>query len=329
MDLLESIRINLASPAILFFVLGIVAALVKSDLRFPEPLYLGLTIYLLVAIGFKGGVAVSAAGIGAVWLPALAAMALGALIPLWTYPILRWVGRLPAVDAAAVGAHYGSVSAVTFIAAVNFLTELRQPFEAYASAFLAVMESPAIIVGVMLGKLAQRRQGSPFNAVMRLALHEALLGRSVFLLVGSLLVGFVCGQRGMDATAGFFVTPFQGVLALFLLEMGMVAARRLGDLRKVGIFLVVFGVVMPMIHGVLAIMLGQVAGLSPGGAMLLGVLAASASYIAAPAAMRLSLPEANPTLYLTSALTITFPFNVTLGLPLYYEVARWWFEVAK
>jgi len=329
MDILESIRINLASPAILFFVLGVVAAVVKSDLRFPEPLYLGMTIYLLVAIGFKGGVAVSAAGIGAVWLPALAAMALGALIPLWTYPILRFVGRLPAVDAAAVGAHYGSVSAVTFITAVNYLTELRQPFEAYASAFLAVMESPAIIVGVMLGKLAQRRQGSPFKVVMRLALHEALLGRSVFLLIGSLLVGFVCGQRGMDATAGFFVTPFQGVLALFLLEMGMVAARRLGDLRKVGLFLVVFGVVMPMIHGVLGIMLGKAVGLSPGGAMLLGVLAASASYIAAPAAMRLSLPEANPTLYLTAALTITFPFNVTLGLPLYYEVARWWFGLAQ
>jgi uncharacterized protein len=329
MDVLDSIRINLASPAILFFVLGMVAAVVKSDLRFPEPLYLGLTIYLLVAIGFKGGVAVNAAGLGAVWLPALAAMALGALIPLWAYPVLRFLGRLPAVDAAAIGAHYGSVSAVTFIAAVNFLTELREPFEAYASAFLAVMESPAIIVGVVLGKLAQRRQGSPFSAVMPLALHEALLGRSVFLLLGSLVVGFVCGQRGIDATAGFFVTPFQGVLALFLLEMGMVAARRLGDLRKVGLFLVVFGVVMPMIHGVLGIVLGKAVGLSPGGAMLLGVLAASASYIAAPAAMRLSLPEANPTLYLTSALTITFPFNVTLGLPLYYEVARWWFGLAN
>lgn len=329
MDILESIRINLASPAILFFVLGIVAAVVKCDLRFPEPLYLGLTIYLLVAIGFKGGVAVSAAGLGVVWLPALAAMALGTLIPLWAYPLLRFAGRLPAVDAAAIGAHYGSVSAVTFIAAVNFLTELREPFEAYASAFLAVMESPAIIVGVVLGKLAQRRQGSPFSAVMPLALHEALLGRSVFLLLGSLVVGFVCGQRGIDATAGFFVTPFQGVLALFLLEMGMVAARRLGDLRKVGLFLVVFGVVMPMIHGVLGIVLGKAVGLSPGGAMLLGVLAASASYIAAPAAMRLSLPEANPTLYLTSALTITFPFNVTLGLPLYYEVARWWFGLAN
>ena len=328
MEFIEAIQVNLTSPAILFFVLGLIAAAVKTDLRFPEPLYLGLTMYLLVAIGFKGGVAVSAAGVGAVWLPALAAVALGAIIPLWSYPILRFAGKLPAVDAAAIGAHYGSVSAVTFIAAVSYLNELQQPYEKFASAFLAVMESPAIIVGVVLGKLAQRRAGSPFNSVMRVALHEALLGRSVFLLLGSLLVGFLCGQRGLDATAGFFVTPFQGVLALFLLEMGMVAARRFGDLRKVGLFLVVFGVVMPVAHGVLGVMLGKLAGLSLGGAMLLGTLAASASYIAAPAAMRLSLPEANPTLYLTSALAITFPFNITLGLPLYYAVARWWFGVA-
>jgi uncharacterized protein len=325
MELFESIRLNLASPAILFFVLGLIATAVKTDLRFPESLYLGMTIYLLVAIGFKGGVAVSVAGLGTVWLPALAAVVLGTMIPLWTYPVLRFGGKFPAVDAAAVAAHYGSVSAVTFIAATNYLTSINQPFEPYASAFVAVMESPAILVGVVLGKLALRRTGAPLNSVMRDAVREALLGRSVFLLVGSLLVGFVCGQRGLDATAGFFVTPFQGVLALFLLEMGMVAARRSGDLRKVGLFLVAFGVVMPLLHGAVGIMLGQLVGLSLGGAMLLGVLAASASYIAAPAAIRLSLPEANPTLYLTAALTITFPFNVTLGLPLYYEMARWWF----
>ena len=325
MGLFEAIQTNLASPPILFFVLGLIAAAVKTDLRFPEPLYITLTIYLLVAIGFKGGVAVASAGLGAVWLPALAAVALGAAIPLWSYPILRFVGKLPAVDAAAIGAHYGSVSAVTFIAAVSYLNELKQPYEAYASAFLAVMESPAIVVGVVLGKLATRREEASLRSVLGLALHEGLLGRSVFLLLGSLLVGFLCGQRGLDATAGFFVTPFQGILSLFLLEMGMVAARRFGDLRKVGLFLVGFGVLMPLAHGVIGIMLGQWAGLSLGGAMLLGVLASSASYIAAPAAMRLSLPEANPTLYLTSALTITFPFNITFGLPLYYEVARWWF----
>jgi uncharacterized protein len=325
MELFESIRLNLASPAILFFVLGLIATAIKTDLRFPESLYLGMTIYLLAAIGFKGGVAVSVAGLGTVWLPVLAAVVLGTLIPLWTYPVLRFGGKFPAVDAAAIAAHYGSVSAVTFIAATNYLKSIHQPFELYASAFVAVMESPAILVGVVLGKLALRRTGAPLNSVMRDAVREALLGRSVFLLVGSLLVGFVCGQRGLDATAGFFVTPFQGVLALFLLEMGMVAARRFGDLRKVGLFLVAFGVVMPLLHGAVGIMLGQLVGLSLGGAMLLGVLAASASYIAAPAAMRLSLPEANPTLYLTAALTITFPFNVTLGLPLYYEMARWWF----
>jgi len=150
----------------------------------------------------------------------------------------------------------------------------------------------------------------------------------VFLLLGSLVVGFLCGQRGLDATAEFCVTPFQGVLALFLLEMGMVAARRFGDLRKVGFFLVAFGVVMPVAHGVAGIMLGKLVGLGLGGAMLLGTLAASASYIASSAAMRLSLPEAKPTLYLTSALAITFPFNIPLGLPLYYAVARWWFGVA-
>jgi uncharacterized protein len=328
MEFLDAIRINLASPPILFFLLGLIAAAVKTDLRFPEPFYLALTLYLLVAIGFKGGVAVADAGLGAVWLPALGAVVLGALIPLWSYGVLRYLGRLPAVDAAAIGAHYGSVSAVTFIAAVAYLQELQEPFEPYAAAFLAVMESPAIVVGLILGRLAIRREGTPVNSVMRLALHEALLGRSVFLLLGSLFIGMLCGQRGLEATEGFFVSPFQGVLALFLLEMGMVAARRFGDLRKVGLFLVGFGVLMPVVHGVMGILLGDLVGLSLGGSMLMGTLAASASYIAAPAAMRLSLPEANPTLYLTAALTITFPFNITLGLPLYYGLARWWFGVA-
>jgi uncharacterized protein len=323
-DFFHAIQANLLSPPVMFFVLGIIAALAKSDLRFPEPLYLALTIYLLVAIGFKGGVAISVSGLGVVWLPALAAIALGALIPLWTYPVLRFVGKLPPADAAAISGHYGSVSAVTFIAATNFLNEVHESYESYASAFLAVMESPAIIVGVLLGKLAAQSQGTA-RSTLRRSVHEAVFGRSVFLLVGTLIAGFLCGQRGLDATEGFFVTPFQGILALFLLEMGMVAARRFSDLRKVGLFLAGFGMVMPLLHGVMGVMVGHAAGLSLGGGMLMGVLAASASYIAAPAAMRLALPEANPTLYLTSALAITFPFNITLGLPIYYAVAKWWY----
>ena len=243
MDFLDAIRANLLSPAVLFFALGLIAALTKSDLKFPEPLYVALTIYLLVAIGFKGGVAVAEAGLAKVWLPALAAMLLVALIPLWTYPVLRFGGKFSAVDAAAIAAHYGSVSAVTFIAATNYLKAVNQPYESYATAFLAVMESPAILVGVVLGKLASKKAGEASGASLKQAMHEAIFGRSIFLLVGALVVGWLCGKPGMVKVEAFFVTPFQGVLALFLLEMGLVAGRRLGDLRKVGPFLLGFGVV--------------------------------------------------------------------------------------
>jgi len=325
-DFVQALSTNLLSPPVLFFVLGAVAALVRSDLKFPEALYVALTIFLLCAIGLKGGVAMSSAGLRVVWLPALAALALGALIPLWTYPVLRFVGKLPAADAASIAGHYGSVSAVTFIAATNFLKVAGVPYEEYATAFLAVMESPAIVVGLLLGKLAGRSRGAAADTTgLGTVFHEAILGRSVLLLVGTLLIGFVCGQRGMDSVAGFFVTPFQGVLALFLLELGMVAGRRLGDLRQVGGFLLGFGIVMPVVHGLVGVGVGHWVGLSLGGATLMGVLAASASYIAAPVAMRLSLPEANPTLSLTAALVITFPFNITLGIPLYYAAAQWWF----
>jgi hypothetical protein len=322
MEILDAIRANLLSPAVLFFALGLVAAITKSDLKFPEPIYVGLTIYLLVAIGFKGGVAIAVAGIGQVWLPALAAMVLGALIPLWTYPMLRFVGKLSAVDSAAIAAHYGSVSAVTFIAATNYLKAVNQPYESYATAFLAVMESPAILVGVVLGKLATQKAGEALRPSLKQSVHEAIFGRSIFLLVGSLVVGALCGESGMKKVEPFFVTPFQGVLALFLLEMGIVAGRRLGDLRKVGPFLLGFGVAVPIVNGVLGVYLGKVAGLGLGGATLLGVLSASASYIAAPAAIRMTLPDANPTLYLTSSLAITFPFNITLGIPIYLAIAR-------
>ena len=322
MDILDAIRANLLSPAVLFFALGLIAALMKSDLKFPEPLYVALTIYLLVAIGFKGGVAIAEAGIAKVWLPALAALALGALIPLWTYPLLRFGGKFSAVDSAAIAAHYGSVSAVTFIAATNYLKAVNEPYEGYATAFLAVMESPAILVGVVLGKLATKTAGEGSGVSLKKAMHEAIFGRSIFLLIGALVVGALCGKPGMEKVEAFFVTPFQGVLALFLLEMGMVAGRRLEDLKKVGLFLLGFGVLVPLVNGALGVYLGKLVGLELGGATLLGVLSASASYIAAPVAIRISLPEANPTLYLTASLAITFPFNITLGIPIYLEIAR-------
>ena len=322
MDIVDVFRANLLSPAVLFFALGLISALAKSDLKFPEPLYTGMTIYLLIAIGFKGGYALAEAGLAAVWLPTSASMLLGAVVPLWTYPVLRFAGRISSVDSAAIAAHYGSVSAVTFLAATNYLKAINQPFEAYATAFLAVMESPAILIGIVLGKLAAREAGTSAFTPLKSALREALLGRSIFLLLGGLIIGSLSGENGMKKVEPFFVTPFQGVLALFLLEMGIVAGRRLVDLKKIGPFLLVFGIVVPLVNGALGIGLGKLTGLGLGGATLLGVLSASASYIAAPAAIRVSLPDANPTLYLTASLGITFPFNVTLGIPLYFEMAR-------
>jgi len=325
-DFLQVLLSNLLSPAVLFFALGVAAALLRCDLKFPEALYVTLTIYLLTALGFKGGVAVHEAGFRVVVLPALAAMGLGALIPLWVYPWLRFAGKLKPVDAAAIAAHYGSVSAVTFITATNYLKGLNVAYENYATAFLAVMESPGIIVGVVLGKLNLKRESASQMGSLGQVLHEAVLGRSVFMLVGALIVGALCGRAGMDKVEPFFVTPFQGVLALFLLEMGIVAGGRIKELKKTGPFLVLCGILLPLVHGFLGVLMGKYTGLSLGGTTLMGVLAASASYIAAPAAIRLSLPEANPALYLSSSLAVTFPFNVTLGIPIYYGMARYLLE---
>jgi hypothetical protein len=319
MSFSEALAANLLSPPILFFALGIIAALVKSDLRFPEQFYSALTIYLLTAIGFKGGVAVHEAGIARVWLPALAGIALSATIPLWCFAFLRRAGRLPVPDAASIAAHFGSVSAVTFITAVNYLKQAGVPSEGYASAFLAVMESPAIIAAVILAR-ASTPEGS--QSSLKPALHDAFLGRSVILLIGALLVGWISGPAGLRSAEGFFVTPFFGVIALFLLEMGIVTGRRLGDLRKAGPFLLLFGIAAPILNGCLGAAAGAAAGLSIGGSMLMATLAASASYIAAPAAMRVAIPEARPALSLATALGIAFPFNISVGLPLYLELAR-------
>lgn len=258
-DFLAGLQANLLSPPVLFFLLGLLAAVVRSDLKFPEALYVSLTIYLLCAIGFKGGVAISQVGLGRVWLPSMVAVAMGAAIPFWSYAILRYLGRLRPVDAAAIAGHYGSVSAVTFIAATNFLKEFNVPYEGYASAFLAVMEAPAIVVAILLGNLVMRRHHEDTSSHRGLGevLHEALLGRSVYLLLGTLVVGFLCGKRGMEGVSGFLVTPFQGVLALFLLELGTVAGRRLGDLRETGLFLAAFGILMPVAHGVLGVVAGS------------------------------------------------------------------------
>lgn len=314
MDTLDLIRANLLSPMVLSFALGAVATLVRSDLKFPDQVYQAMAIYLLFAIGLKGGVALSQASWGMVAAPGLAGIAMGAAIPLWCFAILRRLGGFNRADAAALAAHYGSVSAVTFIAALSFVELVGNRAEGFMPTILALMEIPAIIVALSLGRAG--------GGAWRHALPEVMVGNSVVLLAGGLVVGWVSGPRGYEQVAPFFGAPFLGVLCLFLLDMGMVAARRAREIRAVGPFLLVFAIVMPVIHGILGVGIGAAIGLSIGGATVLGVLAASASYIAAPAAVRVGLPEANPAFYVTAALAITFPFNLVVGLPLYLELAR-------
>lgn len=315
---MESILANLLSPILLAFVLGIIATLVRSDLRFPEPLYQGISMYLLLAIGMKGGVSLVSSPWQDVLLPLFAAFVLSALIPLWVVPLLQKVGKLNRLDAAAIAAHYGSVSVVTFLACLAFLQSIDEPTEGFLPAMVAVMEFPGIIVALLLVQKARQDQS---NQHWSNALRTVLTGKSVFLLLGGLAIGILSGEAGLSKVSPFFVEPFQGVLCLFLLEMGMVAARRFGDIRKVGMVLIVFGIAVPLIHAIIGVALGYWCGLSRGGATTLGVLAASASYIAAPATVRLALPQANPGLYLTSSLAITFPFNLTIGIPLYYFIS--------
>ncbi|GIW28357.1 MAG: sodium-dependent bicarbonate transport family permease [Meiothermus sp.] len=317
MDTLELLRANLLSPAVLAFALGIVATLVKSDLKIPDALYTTLSIYLLLSIGLKGGAALATTPFAEVWKPALATLALSIITPLLSYTTLRRLGRFDVVNAAAIAAHYGSVSAVTFIAATTFMQAAKQPVEGFLPTLVAILEVPAIVIALLI---ARRSLG---GGSLGEAVREIFAGKSVLLLVGGSVMGFLTGPEGLKQVAAVFVEPFRGVLVLFLLELGMIAAKRLRDLRSVGGFLVGFGIAMPLIQGSLGVWLGSLAGMSVGGAMVLGAMAASASYIAAPAAVRIALPQANPSYYLTASLGITFPFNLTLGIPIYYAISRW------
>ena len=314
---MELIADNLLSPIVLAFVLGVFAALVKSDLEFPEPLYSALSIYLLLAIGLKGGVALSKTSLEVVAGPAVLTVGLGVVIPLIAYAVLRMVGRYDVTNAAAIAAHYGSVSFVTFIAAISFVESAGYESEGYLPALVALLEVPAIIVGILLGRRPGGEGGS-WGEV----LHETLSGKSIILLAGGLVIGWLAGEARSASVEPFFVTLFQGALTLFLLEMGMVAARRLRDLRRAGPFLVVFAIVMPVLNGCLGALGAHALGMSVGGSAVFATIIASASYIAAPAAVRISMPEANPAFYLTASLGITFPFNLTVGIPLYFYIAR-------
>lgn len=314
---LDLLVANIVSPPLLFFLLGVVAALIKSDLEVPQPVPKFLAMYLLMAIGFKGGVEL-AHGFSADALKGLvASVAMAFVLPAIFFAILRQ--RLDAKTSAAVAATYGSVSAVTFVTAVSFLDRNGVPFGGHMVAALALMESPAIIVGVFLA-----RRFSADSAEVRWGhlLREACFNGSVVLILGSLAIGAVVGSEGASSLKPFTGDIFKGMLCFFLLDMGVLAARRIGALREGGLFLPGFAVLAPPIAGLVAIGLARLIGLGQGDALLFAVLCASASYIAVPAAMRMAIPEANPSIYVSMALGITFPFNIALGLPLYFAVIR-------
>jgi len=321
---------NLSSPPLLFFFLGVAAVAARSDLDIPNQIAKFLSIYLLFAIGFKGGVALAESSLSADVLVTLcAAMGLSAAIPLYTFFVLRRF--LSTADAAAIAATYGSVSAVTFITATGYLTIQEVEWSGHMVAALALMESPAIIVGILLYR--KYADGDNYGATdfsWRKLLHEACLNGSVFLITGSMLIGWLAGAEGMSQVVTFTQDIFLGVLCLFLLDMGIVAARRIGDLQESGRgisptilrTMVIAAVTMPLINAGIGMLIAMILGLNEGDTVLFVVLCASASYIAVPAALRLALPQANPGTYLPMSLAVTFPINILIGIPLYHGLAR-------
>jgi hypothetical protein len=313
----------LAQPAILFFLLGLGAGLARSSLRLPEGLSRGLSLYLMMAIGLRGGAELAGStSIGSA-LPTFAlAVVLSLGLPVVAHNLLRLTTSLDRTERAAISAHYGSVSVVTFATAIAVLQREAQAFEPFMIGMLAVMEAPAILTGLVLAQRGGRAEDPVRASVPRSLIEHVLLHGSVVLLLGSFAIGWIVGPAGLTDLSGLFVAPFQGALCVFLLDMGLVVAGRASDLRKLRPSLVAFGIYMPLVGASLGLLAGRIAGLSIGGTALLGVLAASASYIVVPAVLRSALPKASPALALTLALGVTFPFNVTVGIPLYHAAAR-------
>lgn len=350
----ELLKHNLLSPIALSFALGVVAKLVRSELTFPKEVYVGLSLYLLFAIGLHGGVELSHTNFSDILAPAAVTILIGVLTPVVAYLTLRKAGKFSISDAAGIAAHYGSVSAVTFIAANQFVTGMGLTPEGFMPTLLTLLESPGIHVALAIGALGMAKQkavattavaaGSaavaplgPDGRVLtgelpahgtvnwKETLREVVTGRTMVLLVGGLVIGYLFGETGWKQVGPFYDTAspmFRGALCLFILEMGLVAGERFGDLGKVGPFLLGFGIAMPIVFGALGVVLGHAAGLSVAGCTILATMASSASYIAAPPAVRMNLPEANPSYSLTLALVITFPFNILVGIPLYFRFAE-------
>ena len=318
---------NIFAPPVLFFLIGVIAVFTKSDLEIPAPLPKLFSLYLLLAIGFKGGIEIQESGIfnNQVLLTLGAAILMSLIIPLIGFFVLRL--KFNVFNSAAIAAAYGSISAVTFISAESFLTSQGYQFDGYMVGALALMESPAIIVGLLLVKFAAPKDRPNSRKLQfRSILHESFLNGSVFLLLGSLVIGFLTSSYGTDAAIEkmkpFTHSLFYGAECFFLLDMGIVAAQRLPSLKKAGSFLIGFSIFMPIFNAFLGVLVARFLSLDSGNALLFVVLCASASYLAVPAAMRMTVPEARSSYYISTTLGLTFPFNIVLGIPLYMSLVN-------
>lgn len=309
MDSIQLALANLTSPPVLAFILGLSLVLVKSQLQIPGQIFDFLSIYLLLAIGIKGGVSLSTTPAEEVWFPVLVSIGVGCLIPIAVFYVLRILTPLDKINRGALAAHYGSTSLVTFTAGLVFLENANLAVEGYMPSLLAVMEVPGIIVGILLAKR------SATGGALGTALNEVFTSKSVILLIGGILIGLATGQAGYAKVEPFFGDIFTGMLTVFLLQLGIQAGKSVKDARKAGYGLLAFALAFPLASGAMGVIIAQAIGISQGGSVVFGLLCASASYIAAPAAVKLSLPDAKPGLYITTSLGITFPMNLFVGIP--------------
>lgn len=326
-DFLQSAFNNLNSPPILFFILGFVATIIKSDLKIPESIAKALSIYFMMAIGFKGGVEIAENGLTQELFSSLAlSIALGGFVPILAFYILKNLLKLDVINSGAIAAHYGSVSVVTFVTAAVFLDSSNVNYPGYMVGMMAVMESPAIFISLLMVSFYQRKTNEKKFEVKEVV-KESLFNASVVLLFGSLIIGYLSAEKGAQLTKPFFYDPFLGILTIFLLEMGMLAGTRISEFKRVGILLGAFGIFMPILGGIIGSFAATLLGLGIGASTLFGVLTASASYIAAPAAVRMALPKANPAYYITMSLAITFPFNIIFGIPVYFYLSKFFSQM--
>lgn len=312
---------NILNPIILFFFLGIFAVLLKSDLEIPPPLSKFFSLFLLISIGLQGGHKLYLGKIDSyVIIVILSSILFAVLIPIYTFYILK--RKLDLYNSVALASTYGSISAVTFITAGSFLNSIQQNFGGYMVAAMALMESPAIIVGLILFSIHNSKESSKESLEWKEIFKESFLNASVLLLLGSLTIGYITGENGWKSMEPLFGNLFKPMLAFFLLDMGIISAKSLNVLKKVGAFLIFFGIIVPITNALLAIFYSYLIRFELGDAFMFSILCASASYIAVPAALRISLPEANPSIYVTLSLAVTFPFNIIIGIPLYYSIIK-------